>query len=539
MLPDGTPYPSAGRFQRAWIERNLVHGEGDVLGDPVRLSLVWEWIIERIYQYNPDTGRFLYDRILIGMGKGNVKTESIADLGLTELDGPLAPVSPNVPISAASWENANRLFGAARLSILGDSGLKQSPLAATFHEGREILEDRIVLPDEVGRLYRTAAVAGTNDGGLPTCYLGDELHEWVTDRAIRMWTVQGKSLRKRRIPRRLKPAIAKALGVPVLYGGFQIGITTTGADRDSLLGDLYAHGVAVAKGETTDPGFLFLWWEADEKWDLEDPEQRRQAILEGNPTCPEVLPFENIEASFFDPTVPRSEFIRYNLNRWPDLEERWMPQVTWDATHGQVVLDPKLAVYSAVVIAHDHLTGAIASAQNQESGVVVRVTHYPERPLPPGDYLDITDLEKDLDLLRERYPSPVLVPRVIRPGYPEKILPNPGPEIVYTGAFFEGSAQRLRAKGAAMVDLPNSAERLAPAAETLKRLASEGRLTHERDDLLSQEVGFTVARQAPAGWFIAPRAGKQITGALAMIVAVQRAVVAPRYGARKVLSMRR
>ena len=32
---------------------------------------------------------------------------------------------------------------------------------------------------DVGTMFRVAAEAGTNDGGLPTAFLADEIHEWV------------------------------------------------------------------------------------------------------------------------------------------------------------------------------------------------------------------------------------------------------------------------------------------------------------------------------------------------------------------------
>lgn len=529
---------------RSWIQRKLVHGEGDVLGEPVSLATVWHRVLERIFQYDPASGQLLHDRVLVIMGKGNVKTETVAQLGLAEIDGPLAPISPNVPISAASWDNANRLFGAARLSILGDGGAKRSPLAERFREGVHILEDRILLPDREGRLYRTAAVAGTNDGGLPTCYLGDELHEWETERARRMWTVQGKSLRKRRVPRPLHPLLAEALGiapnwspgrnqplVAALFGAMQIAISTPGVDHDSLLGELYEHGVQVANGEVTDPGFLFMCWEADEKLDLEDPAERRQAILQANPTVGEALRFENVEASFHDPTVPRSEFVRYNLARWPDAETRWMASAVWDATTGEVLLDPALPVYAAVTMAHDHRSAAVALAQRQGEGVALRVAHFPETPLPASDFLDVAVVESHLEQLRRSFPARVLAPRRLKPGGPERILPIAGPEMIYTGSFFEGSAQRLRAAGAAMVDIPNSVERLAPAAESLLSLAVAGKLVHDRDPQLADQVGDVVARQAATGWHIAAKAGKSISSALAAMVAVHRAVTAPRLNA--------
>jgi phage terminase large subunit-like protein len=348
------------------MERYLVHGEGDVLGQRVRLPLFWWYVFARLLEFDPATGRLAHDRALIGMGKGNIKTETFGMFGVSELCGPIAPLrAPRVVLSAAGYDQSRELFNAARLSIVGDpANGRAGPLARYFREGDHILEDRIVLPDGVGRIERIAAVGGTNDGGKPSAHLGDEVHEWESERARRVYTVQGKSLRKRRVPRRTPAELGLPPGVE-LHGAIQAGLTTAGADRDSLLGELYEHGVAVAKGEVIDPGFLFLWWEADERWNLDDPEERLQAELEANPAAGDALPIANLEASYADVTVPRSEYVRYNLDRWPDDETAWMPMNLWDARVGDVALDAKLPVYSAVGIAHNHRSGAIASAQRR------------------------------------------------------------------------------------------------------------------------------------------------------------------------------
>ena len=48
-----------------------------------------------------------------------------------------------------------------------------------------------------GRMYRVAAIAGTNDGGLPTFFVADELHEWV-GRKERVHVVIANGLAKRK-----------------------------------------------------------------------------------------------------------------------------------------------------------------------------------------------------------------------------------------------------------------------------------------------------------------------------------------------------
>lgn len=352
-LPSGDPYPSAGPKVGKFIQDTLAHGEGDSLGRAVRLLLFQWFILHRIYEFDPRTGKLAHDRVLIIMPKGNSKTELIGQVGDAEMLGPLAPLSSaRVTVSAASWKQADELLNAAKL------GIKGGPLGPRFLEGLHFLDDKILVPDEDDRrLERIAAVGGTADGGKETCHLGDELHEWKGDRAERMWTVKGKSLRKRRVPRRTcatcmtdlvqhrgeEPhhrlrSIDQGHRPFPIRGSMQIAITTTGDDPTviteepaSLLGKLYRQGVKIATGEVEDPGFLFLSWEADEDWDLDNRAELEQAILQANPAVGGFLDLESKVASYTDTTVPRHEFRRYDLSHWTSAPDSWLELKTWMA----------------------------------------------------------------------------------------------------------------------------------------------------------------------------------------------------------------
>lgn len=512
-----------------WEERYLVHGEGDALGERVRLPLFWWYILNRLLEFDPETGQLAHDRAFIGIAKGNDKTEGSARFGVTEFMGPIAPLrSPRVVLTAASYDQTFELFQAARLSIVGDPDHdRPGPLAQYFRAGDHIREDRILLPNGVGRIERLAAVGGTNDGGKPTTHLGDEIHELDTERKERSITVQGKSLRKRRVPRRTPPSLGLPPGI-VLSGALQVGITTAGFSLDSLAGRLYEHGVAVAKGDVVDPGFLFLWWEADAEWDLEDPLQRRQAILQANPAAGDFLPISSVESSYLDVTVPRYEFLRYNLNRWPGDAMRWMPAPVWDECAGDVTMRRDLPAYAVVTVAHDHRSAAVALAQKQGEEIALRVRSFPGAPLPEGELVPVDDVELYLRGLHRRYPADVLAAWRHSPTSREVKGPKPGPEIVYHGSFFEGSAQRLRREGLVFVDIPDTVERLAPTAETLKAAALEGRLIHDGDRELARQLGDVLAAPSAKGWNV-QQAGP---AARAAMVAVQRALTMQRPASR-------
>jgi phage terminase large subunit-like protein len=337
LMANGKPYPTLGRYVGAWIERNLVHGEGDALGERVILRPFQQHILNRIYEYDPTTGQLLYDRVLIGIPKGNSKTELVAHIGLAELLGPIAPRSPNVPVAAASFDQADKIFAAARAAIEGDGAMQRGRLSPYFKAGDQIQEVQILRPDRPGRLYRIAAVGGTNDGGLPTASLCDELHEWIGDNREHLWTVLSKGTRKRRVPRRLSPGAASVLGLSEVFGALHIAITTAGDTLDSLLGRLFLHGVQVATGEIDDPSFLMLWWQmrvrtigSADGWDLSDDAERTQALLEANPAAGSFLSLGGLEASYRDPTVSLDDFLRYNGNLFVSHPDAWLSEATID-----------------------------------------------------------------------------------------------------------------------------------------------------------------------------------------------------------------
>ena len=289
--------PSLGRWVCRWIESCLVHAEGDFLGQPFRLRPWQKAFIWRAYELLPDGSR-RYDRALLGLPKGNGKTELAAAIGLAELAGPVCfngwaapgvpapPVprtSPDVPIAAASFDQADTLFGAAKAMV------EHGPLAQLF----ECYETEI-MPKEgagTGTLYRVAAVAGTNDGRRPTFFVADEVHEWDG--------------RKERVHLVLSNGRAKRAD------GWELSISTAGWDLGSLLGRLHEVGQS-----GRDPRFLFVWCQAPDDWagELEEPTEAMidAAIRAANPAAGDFLPLENIRRRYHELGAgKRHEFERY------------------------------------------------------------------------------------------------------------------------------------------------------------------------------------------------------------------------------------
>lgn len=300
-----------GPWVAAWIEKYLVHGPGDYFGKPVHLTDEQRRLLDGLYGLNPDGSR-QYRRVVVGRGKGWGKSEFAGMVAIAELAGPVRcigfedgrpipvpVVSPDIPVAAASFEQADLVFGTARVMV------KEGPLEPFM----EVFDTEIQLKDRPGRMYRVAAVAGTNDGLRPSFFVGDETHEW-RDRKKRLHLVIQNGLQKRQ-------------------GSWGLEITTAGFNGDeSVAEDSYLYGKKVESGEVEDPEFLFDWKEASEDLDLSDPDDRRVAVLEANPTAEERGIIGQILARYHQ--IPTHEWSRYFGNRWTLSGFDWIPSGVWE-----------------------------------------------------------------------------------------------------------------------------------------------------------------------------------------------------------------
>jgi len=92
---DRVPWPTLGEGVCEFIESRLVHGPGDVLGQPVTLTDEERILIFRAYEVFPHgharAGRRRFKRVVYSRRKGARKTELAAWLAIVEMD-PAGPV---------------------------------------------------------------------------------------------------------------------------------------------------------------------------------------------------------------------------------------------------------------------------------------------------------------------------------------------------------------------------------------------------------------------------------------------------------------
>ncbi len=473
--PIPTPLPpSMGPQVVRWMESNLVHGPGDVQGEPFRLPGYLKRFLYRLYLVRPDGSR-LVRRALLGVAKGNLKTELMAAVGLAELAGPVAPKAPEVRIAAASFDQADILFGTAKVMV------EEGPLKDRFH----VFDTEIMAKDQPGVLRRIAAAAGTKDGGRTTCYIADELHEWTGAKA-RNHLVNANSLAKR-------------------ANGLELNISTAGAERDSLLGQLYEYGRKLATGEVVNPRFLFEWWESTGEWNLDDEGQLRAALLEANPAADDIPALlESAIARYHDPDVPAHEFARYFLNRWTPAPARWLAPAQIEAARRPVALPPDGA---SIVLGFD------GSATRDWTSLTGCTLDGPPHVFMLGNW---ERNQHDPDWQVPRSEVDARVADAFRRWNVRLMAADPA------GWTSELQAWIAEFGEERVIAVPQSAERMAPAADVFRVELRDGTLTFDGHPALARALANAVTRETRWGLSIskdAKNSPRKIDPAIAAILA--------------------
>lgn len=505
----------------AWIETCAVHTEGRWRGQPFRL-LDWEkrlllelFTLEEDPEWTPVPGvrrtfrnglRRRYREAFVTCPKKNGKTELADAIAAYLLMGDGEP-SPKGVIAAGSLKQAGFSFRGVGTMI------RASPVLRQLASERDVGDLVIEIPSIPGsRLERVAAESGTNDGPSLSFGLLDEVHEYKGEQGRRVHGVITNA--------------GAARDSPLFVSISTVGVDAE--DEEQVWVDLWRRGWAAAENPAADPTFYFFCAQAppDGHW------QDRATWEAANPSAGTTVTWP-----FYQAQWPKGEAwcARYYLNRPPGrVEDAWMPDGPWEACEGDVVMRADLPTFVRVDIDHDHRAAAVAVAQRQGDRLPVRTRVFPSQPLPDGEYLSVAEIEDHLRQLARRYPGRVMAPKRFHGTGRERLLPVPGPEISYHGSFFEGSAQTLRADGLALIDIPNSQERLGPAAESLMELVVNGRLIHDGDPVLASQVRNVVAKQDPKGWRIQPPTGqrRRIVAARAAMIAADRAVRAPAIASR-------
>ena len=324
------PWPTLGPQVCAFIEEYLIHGPGDIRGEPARLDDETRALIYRMYEVypkdHPQAGRRRFKRVCLSLRKGTAKTEKAAWLAACELhpDAPVRCVSwgvrgdptqpegggvndPYIPMVAYTEEQSDELAYSALLVILSEG-----PLVSDFDIGLQ----RIMRRRGDGKAVSLATAPDSRDGARTTMQVFDETHRFTLPRLKEAHRTMMANIPKRK-----------------LADAWSLETTTASAPGEGSVAEAtmdYAR--AVAEGRLTDSRLFFFHRQASDGHDLATEKGIRAAVIEASGPAAEWSDIEGIVEQWHDPTSDRNYLERVWLNRPVQISgkafdfEKWQEQ---------------------------------------------------------------------------------------------------------------------------------------------------------------------------------------------------------------------
>ena len=470
-----------------FIETFCRHSKGEWAGQLLRLAPWQRELINELMTPGID-GRRRHRIGYIGLPRKNGKSTLGAALALYGL---LADGEPGAEVYSCAGDRrqAEIVFGEAKRMVSADPELRSIVKVARYH-----------LEGPGHSIYRVlSADAALQQGLNPSLVIFDEVHVQPNEH---LWNAMTLGSGTRRQP-------------------LIVGLTTAGFDEDTLAYRLYAYGRELETG--ADPTFFFRWFEAPSAAPLADPATWALA----NPALTGTGAF--LKADDFAAairTTTEAPFRRFRLNQWTAADELWLPAGAWEACRSARALDPRLPVAVGIDLALTHDTTAVVVAQRQGEDIVLRARFW-ANPYPVGHSqhdaweLDVGLVLDELRRLRATYP----VPAARIDG-----RTRDGPAFCYDPWGFREAANLLWDEGFAMVEVPQTNERLGPATRAFYDAVLDRRVAHDGDPTLAAHIRNVVAIPlGDHGWRlrkITRTSARKIDGAIAAVMAVQQALEA-------------
>ncbi len=308
-----------GPLVKAWIEAELVHGPGDVQGQPVELDDEFTLFLLRAYEID-DRGRRKIDRAVFSRPKGRAKSELLAFVACAEALG---------PVRFAGWGSQGRPLGRAvrspliRLAATEEGQADQIYAAVEFmlREGRvsrlrglDVGQTRTFLPGG-GKILPITAKASSKDGGKETFAGFDETHLYVSPELVKLHAVIRRNLAKR------KTAEPWSMETTTMFA----------PGEGSVAEASFRYWQAITDGAVRDPRLLFDHRQAPEDIDYADDDQLRAALIDVYGDAAGWIDIERLVAEARDPQTSEPDYRRYFLNQPTVRENAWIARPDWDA----------------------------------------------------------------------------------------------------------------------------------------------------------------------------------------------------------------
>ena len=428
MTRSPEPFVTLGWSAISWIEHYLVHGPGDVQGQPIELDDEFAQFILKAYRLDPKTGARRVRRSFLSRAKGRSKSGLAAFVACFEALGPARFDHWAEPGEVSEWgyeyepgEPVGKpLIYVEVLCVATEEGQAgntydgihymlnpetSSDALREDYAGLDVGLSRVILPDSRGSIEPMSSGDSSKDGGKSTFIVADETHLWVLPRLKSMHATMARNLLKRKV------ASGWMLETSTMYG----------AGEESVAEGTHAYAKAAKPGTRAADSLLFDHKQASERWDLDDREERIEALHESYGPAAEWMDIEALADAWDDPQVTEQEYRRYWLNQPVPMKpvetgalslSRWLDLKMPDAERGSEV------IFGADV-AEDR-TGWVAVAWECEDGSAFVMLANDGHPIPAFR------LSQECQRLTQEWTGPIVPPKAFEDDLDElgvEVLP--------------------------------------------------------------------------------------------------------------------
>lgn len=322
-----------------WIETLVVHGPGDVQGEPIVHTDEYTGFILDCYALRPD-GRRCHQSAFLSRPKGTNKSGLAGELVLFEALGPCRfdgwakggetyeflgkvytyrkgepmgrPVkTPYVRIMATEEDQTGNVYGMVKFN------LEEGILAQLKAYGMMVGNTKVSLPFG-GEILPSTTGAASKDGGKETFVVFDESHLYTTQSLRSMYATVSRNL-----PKRAMIAETWSLETTTMYSPGQESIAEQTFEFARMIMESKE---AVERGEKKSIKLDNLLY--DHRWgeceDLGDDEALEKAILDAYGDAMEWNSVEGVMGKIFDPRTTVNESRRYYLNDVVSEQNSWV-----------------------------------------------------------------------------------------------------------------------------------------------------------------------------------------------------------------------
>jgi len=322
-----------------WIETLVVHGPGDVQGEPIVHTDEYTGFILDCYSLKPD-GRRCHESAFLSRPKGTNKSGLAGELVLFEALGPCRfdgwakggetyeflghtytyqkgepmgrPVkTPYVRIMATEEDQTGNVYGVVQYN------LNEGVLAQLKAYGMMVGNTKVSLPWG-GEILPSTTGAASKDGGKETFVVFDESHLYTTLSLRNMYATVTRNL-----PKRARIAETWSLETTTMYSPGQESIAEQTFNFARMIMESKE---AVARGEKKTHKLDTLLY--DHRWgeceDLSDDEALEKAILDSYGDAMDWNSVEGVMGKIFDPRTTEAESRRYYLNDIVSEQNSWI-----------------------------------------------------------------------------------------------------------------------------------------------------------------------------------------------------------------------